>query len=109
MTLTDVKYGAELITQTNKVFKFDDVICMVNYMNNNKETALKTKHMFIVDFAHEGQFVEAVKGFYLHSEMLSSPMGGQVASFATVTERDAAMKNFNDAKALDWKAVRDLF
>lgn len=107
MTLTDVKYGAEIITSTNKVFKFDDVICMVNYMKNN--SALKMKHMFIVDFAHEGQFTEAVQGYYLHSKMLSSPMGGQIAAFTSAADRDAAMKNFNDAKAMDWNQVRELY
>lgn len=107
MTLTDTKYGAELITTTNKVFKFDDVICMVNYMKNN--SALKVEHMYIVDFSHEGQFTEAINGFFLHSEMLSSPMGGQVASFATAADRDAAMKNYKDAEAMDWNKVRALF
>ena len=31
MTLVDSKYGAELVTQKGKIYKFDDLNCMLNF------------------------------------------------------------------------------
>ncbi|HEY3387683.1 MAG TPA: hypothetical protein VGK46_14315, partial [Saprospiraceae bacterium] len=35
MTLMDKKFGAELVTAKGKVYKFDDVNCMVNFINSD--------------------------------------------------------------------------
>ena len=32
MPVSDLKYGAEIITEKGRIYKFDDVICMLNFM-----------------------------------------------------------------------------
>lgn len=109
MTLSDVKYGAEMITRTNKVYKFDDINCMVNYLKANKEVAMKTNKLYVVDFKHEGQFADALNGFYFTSSSLNTPMGGQVAAFSNAADRDTMMASFSDAKMITWKEIQNLY
>ena len=35
MGLADFKYGGEIITKKGKVYKFDDLRCMVSYIKSN--------------------------------------------------------------------------
>jgi copper chaperone NosL len=37
MTLMDNKYGAELVTRKGKVYKFDDINCMLNFYHSGSE------------------------------------------------------------------------
>ncbi|WP_198175425.1 hypothetical protein [Spirosoma telluris] len=36
MTIVDQTFAAEIVTQKGKSYKFDDVACLVNYLNENK-------------------------------------------------------------------------
>src|SRR5690606_41654244 len=40
MTLMDKKFGAEVVSVKGKVFKFDDMNCMVNFLNSGTLTEI---------------------------------------------------------------------
>ncbi len=109
MTLTDPKYGAEIITRTNKVYKFDDVNCLVNYINSNQKEAGKIKDIYIVDYSSEGGFIQAENALFLRSEDLKSPMGGAVAAFKLEKDRDVIHNQLSAAETLSWEKVKTLY
>ncbi|WP_276370114.1 nitrous oxide reductase accessory protein NosL [Chryseolinea sp. H1M3-3] len=80
MTLMDKKFGAELVTEKGKVYKFDDVNCMLSFYNSN-EASEQYKYRLVVDFAEPGKLIEANDAFYLKSSEIKSPMASQVAAF----------------------------
>jgi copper chaperone NosL len=80
MTLMDKKFGAELVTEKGKVYKFDDVNCMLSFYNSN-EASERYKYRLVVDFAEPGKLIEANDAFYLKSSEIKSPMASQVAAF----------------------------
>ena len=41
MKIADGKFGAELITEKGRVYKFDDMHCMMNYHKENATTKIK--------------------------------------------------------------------
>lgn len=109
MTLTDQRFGAEIISSTGIVLKFDDMNCLVNYLNENSATSDKTKGIYVVDFSRAGEFIEVEKAMYVHSDELNSPMGGEVAAFSNKTSFDAVYKQLTTAESLTWDKVKNLY
>lgn len=83
MTLMDKKFGAELVTSKGKVYKFDDVNCMVNFINSGYLEDETLVHKLIVDYARPEKLISAEQAFYLKSDQIRSPMASQVAAFET--------------------------
>ena len=79
MTLMDPKFGAELVTEKGKVFVFDDVNCMLMYMDSVEDEAYK--HVLVTDYLNAGVLLEAKTAFYLKSEQFQTPMASQVVAF----------------------------
>jgi copper chaperone NosL len=97
MTLTDKKFGAELVTRKGKVFKFDDLNCFLNFYNADFEEVDNYLHLLVVDYATPGKLIPAKEAFYLKSPDIRSPMDSQVAAFET----KEAMDNFKK----QWKGI----
>jgi copper chaperone NosL len=81
MTLMDKKFGAELVTKKGRVYKFDDVNCMLNFYNSEDVSAEEFKYKLVVDFTQPAKLIEAGDAFYLKSPEIKSPMASQVAAF----------------------------
>lgn len=81
MTLMDKKFGAELVTKKGRVYKFDDVNCMLNFYNSEDVSAEEFKYKLVVDFTQPAKLIEAGDAFYLKSPAIKSPMASQVAAF----------------------------
>ncbi|HNS11646.1 MAG TPA: nitrous oxide reductase accessory protein NosL [Bacteroidia bacterium] len=80
MTIMDKRYGAELITDKGKIYKFDSAECLVNYLKEYPESEHPLQLIMVIDHALPGEFINAKEAFYLHSEKLSSPMGANVTA-----------------------------
>ena len=89
MTLTDEKYGAELVTTKGKVFKFDDINCMVNFFNSGDVAETDIAFKLVMDYSNPARgLFPADEAFYLFSDQLRSPMASEVAAF----EKEDSMK-----------------
>lgn len=92
MTLVDKKYGAELVTRRGKIYRFDDINCMINFYNSNYEATEDFQYKLVVDFSKPGQLIDASNAFYLKSGELRTPMGSEVAAFESKSSLDAHKK-----------------
>ena len=101
MTLVDKKFGAEVVTKKGKVYKFDDVNCLINFYNSDQEPRENVKFLLVIDFDSVSHFINAKAGFYAKSPMIKSPMGSQVAAFSTKEQFKMRNKEWNGI-ALSW-------
>lgn len=101
MIASDAKFGAELITGKGKILKFDSVECLAGFLNKGKGEAAS---LWVVDFSHPSQLIDATKACYLASDKLHSPMGLNLAAFG---ERGAAagMQGEYPGAILSWPEV----
>jgi len=101
MTLMDKKFGAEIVTTKGKVYKFDDVNCMINFINSGYLEDETIEHKLIVDYTQPGKLIRAEKAYYLKSDEIRSPMASGVAAFETEV---TMLKHKPELKAiiLDW-------
>jgi copper chaperone NosL len=100
MTISDNRYGAEIITKKGKILKFDDAHCILSYIGKDiqqKDIAA----VYFADFAADHKLVDANKAFFLKSALLQSPMAGNVAAFSTKNSLDNAVQQFNGT-AITW-------
>ena len=97
MTLMDKKFGAEIVTQKGKVYKFDDLNCMVNFYNSGYEPEENIAHLLVVDFAQPEKLIDTKHTFFVKSDKLRTPMASQVAAF----EREEDYKKFKK----EWNGI----
>jgi copper chaperone NosL len=81
MTIADKRFGAEIVTKKGKVFKFDDMHCLLAFRKANTISANDIKETYLVNFDEPNNLVEAPKAFLFKSAELRSPMGGNIANF----------------------------
>jgi copper chaperone NosL len=81
MTLMDSKFGAELVTEKGKVFIFDDVNCMLQYMDSEDGKSQMYKHVLVTDYLNQGVLLDANLAFYLKSEEFKTPMASNIVAF----------------------------
>jgi copper chaperone NosL len=101
MTLMDKKFGAEVVTEKGKVYKFDDANCLVSFINSGYLTDDTIEHKLIIDYSQPEKLISAETAFYLKSEEIRSPMASQVAAFE---KEEAMLKHTPKLKAtsLGW-------
>lgn len=105
MTLSDQRFGAELITKKGKVFKFDDLNCLGSYLHSGVVEQPETAQLVAVDFAIKGQFVPIEQAFFLQHEAIKSPMRSDIAAFSTRDDREKIKTLLGGGKEMDWPAV----
>lgn len=102
MTISDGKYGTEVITQKGRVYKFDDIMCMINYGKENHTT--KMAAYFVNDYTKDNVLIPAETAFFLYGGAIQSPMRGGIISFSSEGEAKKIEVKLN-AKPIAWDAV----
>lgn len=102
MTISDPKYGSELISDKGKIFKFDSIECLAAYsMIINPETIAS---MWVTDFSNKENFVNTNDAHFLKSENLRSPMGLNLSAYKN-QESLAKVKNEFGGVTISWKEL----
>lgn len=104
MSIADNRFGAEIITKKGKVYKFDDMHCVLGFMKANTINNNDIKETYLVNFDEPHNFIPAQKAFLLKSDALHSPMGGNVASFDSETKLKEAGQKIK-GETITWEAL----
>jgi len=102
MSIADGKYGAELITQKGRVYKFDDIMCMANYTKENAN--IKMKAFYVNDFAQDNNLIPAETAFFLSGGDIQSPMNGGIIAFSNENEAIEFGTKLH-AKPIAWNTI----
>ncbi len=105
MSISEGNFAAELITPKGRVYKFDDVLCMNGYIKVNKGT--EAGKFYVGDYQKENELIDATTAWFVRSEHIRSPMGGNTAAFADkaaaeklADEYQTIIKNWDEINAL---------
>ena len=108
MTLVDRKFGAEIVSTKGKVYKFDDINCMINFFNQKEVVEENIANILVVDFSKPEKLIDARNALYVKSENIKSPMAGNVAAFETKTALDLLNKEWRGI-LLGWGELRTAY
>jgi copper chaperone NosL len=81
MTITDAKYGAEIVTQKGKVYKFDDAHCLLAFTKAKTIEEATIKDIYLADFVGTHSLVNSKESYLLQGEAIRGPMNGHVIAF----------------------------
>lgn len=105
MNIVDRPYGAELVTEKGKVFKFDSSECMLNYMHEHSDQAYS--HVLTCTMDNPGVLTDAEAAYYLVSPNLPSPMGANITAFSSKSLAEEAQIE-HEGDVFDFQNLKSL-
>ena len=99
MSIVDEKYAAEAVTAKGKVYKYDDISCMIRH-----QRSLETQDYafrIVNNFDQPSEFIDVEKAFFITSDQYASPMGGNTAAFKNPV--NTPQDNYN------WTQLQEIF
>jgi copper chaperone NosL len=103
MTVSDTRFGGEVLTQKGKVYKFDDPHCLLAFLHGDAVKKNDIKEVYVVDF-NSHQLIPAGSAFLYKSEALKSPMNDNIAAFATAADMQKTSAQWQ-GEAVKWDAL----
>jgi len=104
MSIVDPRFSSQCMTTKGRSFHFDDNHCLFAFMKNGGVWRNELAGVYFSDFAVKDKWIKSEDAMLLQSDLLRSPMLGNLAAFSTEKDRDEAMKTFNGQK-LKWEDV----
>jgi copper chaperone NosL len=99
MTLTDPRFGAELVTPQGKRLPFDAIECLAAYVTEQKP---EVHTQWVIDFTAPEVLRPIEEVVLYRSPAIPSPMGMNLGAFP---DAEAASRQAPDGEALDWEEV----
>lgn len=99
MSIADPKFGAELVTDKGKVYKFDAIECMVPFLQSNSDATYA--HVLAIAYDEPGELKSVSDLKFVFSEDYKSPMGGNIAALNSTTALEDGLE------PLDWHEVEN--
>jgi len=104
MTVTDARFTAEAVTSTGRIFVFDDIGCLTDWL---RETDTPIRGAWVASFVAPGSWLAADSAAYLAPEALRSPMSSGLIALQPGTEADSVRRALG-GRLRDWAEIRDL-
>lgn len=108
MAIVDPKFGGEVITKKSKVYKFDDISCMVRFLQSGTIKENEIAQRVVINFEKENDFLDVEKTIFWLNPELRSPMGSNAAAFSSnqAAEKTKAGKG---GELLRWNDLYERF
>ena len=107
MLITDNRYGSEIVTDKGKVFKFDEVGCMIEYAIVKNFIGDANQKFLVTDFANPETLIDATDAFFVQNDNFRSPMGSNVMAYDSEISRQKFVAE-SGGSLLNWVDVIEL-
>ncbi len=101
MGIIDTKFGGEVVTKKTKVYKFDDVICMVRFLKAGTVKENEVAKKVVINYEKQNDFIDVGKTVFFINPELKSPMGSNVAAFTSQHAAEKA-KEGKEGRLISW-------
>ena len=105
MTISDNRFGAEIVTNKSKIYKFDDGHCIVEFLRSGKIEKKDIHGIYFIDFTSPHDLTEVGKAVFLQSHALKSPMNGNIAAFSNEDSLNSNLSKFYGNK-ISWEDMQ---
>lgn len=102
MTISDIRFGAELVTKKGRIYKFDDIVCLKGFILDETVEEDNIASNWLVDFAETKELIPAETSYLLLNEDLRSPMASNIASFKNEEDLKSYQNEFSGT-ILKWE------
>jgi copper chaperone NosL len=106
MTISDARFGAELVTKKGKIYKFDDTHCILDYLKTKEVESANIKNIYLINYSGNHQLIDVKNALLLKADELRSPMAGNIAAFDLQDSLAAVQKRFPGTMVLWNELIR---
>ena len=92
MAISERQFASEIIEQSEKVHKFDDIGCLLKFKEKMGDT-LDPAAIFVTGVSSR-EWVRAEKAFFVRSANFKTPMGSGIVAYSNASEAGAEALNF---------------
>jgi len=104
MTVSDARFGAQLVTTKGRAYNFDDLNCMMAAVKKNEIAETEVAAFYLPDYLDGNELLPAEGLFLLHSEQLKSPMLGNTAAFRNLADLAEIQRQIG-GELVEWKEL----
>lgn len=105
MVIMDLKYAGEIVTKKGKVYKFDDLHCLISFTKNHTGGTADFAHMLGSDYYQPANLIPVETSWFVRSGSISSPMGGQKVGFSDKAAAEKFSVSLDSAELLSWADI----
>jgi copper chaperone NosL len=104
MTIITPGFGGEIITRKGRVFKFDDLHCLLSFLKGGEVKEGDIARTLVADHKENNRFLDAATAIYVQGGQLHSPMNANAAALADATAA-AEVEQTSGGKRANWKTL----
>ncbi len=104
MGISDTRFGGEVITKKGKIYKFDDLHCMISFLKAGGEAEKDISKKVVINFEKQNTFIDVSSATFVISAELKSPMGSNAAGFANKQAAGNYAVN-KQAEIINWQGL----
>lgn len=104
MGISDIKYAAEIVTKKGKVYKFDDIHCLLSFTKAKMIEEKEVKDIYVSDYTGSHALVKATEAFLLKGGDIHGPMNGDVIAFNNKDSLKKSASQLNAAE-VNWEQL----
>ena len=108
MKLMDERFGAQLVTDKGRIYMFDDVNCMVMFMDSDEGKRHQYAYELVVDYSNPGELLDVHYTYFLKTDKVRTPMNSSVISLPDEKTANDYRAEFNGIRQV-WGEVRTNF
>jgi copper chaperone NosL len=103
MVISDNRFGGEIVTPKGKIYKFDDIQCILAFVKSETES-FKEASFYFTDFDTKHELLKSSESFLLQSDKLKAPMNGNMAAFSSRQNLEQALTTLS-GQEVKWSAL----
>ncbi|TVR77883.1 MAG: nitrous oxide reductase [Saprospirales bacterium] len=104
MKLMDERFGAQLVTDKGRIFMFDDVNCMVMFLDSEEGKRHNYSYELIVDFSNPGELLDVHYTYFLQTPEVRTPMNSEIIALPNEEKANELRSEMNGIR-LVWGEV----
>jgi copper chaperone NosL len=101
MSISDEKFCSEVITQKGRAYKFDDIQCMINFVEAEHT---KIAAYYVHNYTGGRLLMPAGKAVFVKGGEIRSPMNGGIIAFAKRKDAEEMARKYN-AEIVSWNTL----
>lgn len=104
MTISDTRFSSEIVSKKGKIFKFDDMHCMLTFLNDKQLDTANVKAYYFANFNNPKELLPLEKSFFYKGADFKTPMGGNIAAFSGEDDIKKIQEHFNGMQ-IQWSNI----